>query len=383
MTGDHPAVRLCAALVTGALVAPLPGVASGRAAAAAAARAAAAERVCQVRDSRLNEISGMVATEHGFVVVNDSADDEPRRRIFFLDDACAVTRTVRYPSRPRDTEDLGIGADGTIWVADTGDNNRSRQTVAVWTLAPGGNRPVLHRMTYPDGAHDAEALLLTADGPLIVTKQPGPAGLYAPAAPLVAGGTVPLAKLGEVSLPDTTTSNPYSIFGRSLVTGGATAPDGRRVVLRTYADAFEFDVVDGDVVAALTGGKPRIVPLPDEPQGESISYSRDGRWLLTVSETADQPPGTRPTILRYPAPSPAGAGTTAPATAGAGPPTAAASGPAGASDPAAGGSPAARRGWAGPATPVLVAGAAIALAGIALLAVGLVLSIRSRRRDRA
>ncbi|MFG3691183.1 hypothetical protein [Micromonospora sp. NPDC047740] len=256
-----------------------------------------------MRDSRLTEISGMVVTETGFVVVNDSADEEPRRRIFFLDAGCKVVRTVRYPSRPRDTEDLAMGADGTLWVADIGDNDRSRETVALWKLPPGGDRPVLHRMTYPDGPHDAEALLMAGDGrPIIVTKQGGTAGLYAATGDLKPGATVPLEQVGQVSLPRTTTSNPFSFLGRAVVTGAATAPDRRRVVLRTYADAFEFDVVDGDVVAALTGGTPRVVPLPDEPQGESITYSRDGRFLLTVSETADQPPGTKPTVLRYPVP---------------------------------------------------------------------------------
>ncbi|SCF05462.1 hypothetical protein GA0074695_3148 [Micromonospora viridifaciens] len=279
--------------------------------------------VCQVRDHRLTEISGMVAVDTGFVVVNDSADEEQRRRIFFLDGDCSVVRTVRYPSRPRDTEDLAVDADGTLWVADIGDNDRSRQTVALWKLPPGGDRPVLHRMAYPDGPHDAEALLVAGDGrPIIVTKQGGAAGLYAPARALKPGGTVPLERVGQVSLPRTTTSNPFSFLGRAVVTGAATAPGGRRVVLRTYADAFEFDVAGDDVVAALTRGTPRIVPLPDEPQGESITYSRDGRFLLTVSETADQPPGTRPTIRRYPVPAVAPAGppaaTGAPTAAGAG-----------------------------------------------------------------
>lgn len=258
--------------------------------------------MCQVRDSRLNEISGMAATDTGFVVVNDSADEEPRRRIFFLDADCTVVRTVRYPSRPRDTEDLAIDADGTVWVADIGDNDRSRQTVALWKLPPDGTRPVLHRMTYPDGPHDAEALLFDRDRPIIVTKQAGAAGLYAPAGDLKPGATVPLERVGQASLPGTTTSNPFSFPGRAVVTGAATAQDRRRVALRTYADAFEFDVADGDVISALTSGIPRIVPLPDEPQGESITYSRDGRFLLTVSEAADQPAGTKPTILRYPVP---------------------------------------------------------------------------------
>ncbi|MEW1586711.1 hypothetical protein AB0283_14840 [Micromonospora vinacea] len=270
---------------------------------AATAGAAAGTPVCQVRDDRLREISGMVATDDGYVVINDGADDEARRRIFFLNQRCAVARTVSFPSRPRDTEDLAIGRDGTVWVADIGDNDRSRTTVGVWRLAPGAKQPVLHRMSYPDRPHDAEALLLDGSGrPLIVTKGgSGTVFLYAPATALRPDATTPLTALGQLTVPSTTTSNPFSFLGRGVITGAASAPDGRRVVLRSYADAFEYDVPDGDVVRALTTGTPRITPLPDEPQGESITYSRDGRSLLTVSESAGQPAGTRSTILRYPA----------------------------------------------------------------------------------
>jgi hypothetical protein len=111
-----------------------------------------------------------------------------------------------------------------------------------------------------------------------------------------------LTKAGVFTIPATTTSNPFSLLGRLVVTGGAVSPDASRVVLRTYADAFEFDVAGGDIVKAITTTEPRIVPLPDEPQGESITYSADGTALLTVSETSDQPAGTRPVILRYPLP---------------------------------------------------------------------------------
>ncbi|MEU8254450.1 hypothetical protein AB0C06_09340 [Micromonospora inaquosa] len=286
------------ALLAGALppaVVLVPGTAT--------AGTAAGTPVCQVRDDRLREISGMVASDDGYVVINDGADDEARRRIFFLDQRCAVVRTVSFPSRPRDTEDLAIGRDGTIWVADIGDNDRSRPTVGVWRLAPGAKQPVLHRMTYPDRPHDAEALLLDASGrPLIITKGgSGTVFLYAPTTALRADATTPLTALGQVTLPTTTTSNPFSFLGRGVITGAASAPDGRRVALRSYADAFEYDVPDGDVVRALTTGTARVTPLPDEPQGESITYSRDGRSLLTVSESAGQPSGTRSTILRYPA----------------------------------------------------------------------------------
>ncbi|WP_250005282.1 hypothetical protein [Actinoplanes sp. M2I2] len=258
--------------------------------------------MCAIRDERLDELSGLVATAGGYVAVNDGSDVADRRRIFFLDGSCRVTRTVRYPSRPRDTEDLGRAADGTLWVADIGDNSGIRTTVALWKLTPGAARPVLHRLAYPDGAHDAEAVLVPPTGnPVVVTKSGGTAGIYVVPGPLRPGSTAALRRAGEVTVPLTSTSNPFSFLGRAVVTGGATSPDGRHVVLRTYADAFEYDVTDGDVAGALSG-RPRQIALPDEPQGESVTYSADGRSLLTVSETSDEPAGTRPVILRYPLP---------------------------------------------------------------------------------
>jgi hypothetical protein len=264
---------------------------------AAAAAPAAATRVCQVKDKRLTELSGLAATPTGYVTVNDGADEGSHRKIFYLDRKCAVVRTVSYPSRPRDTEDLALAADGTLWVGDIGDNGENRTTIGLWRLAPGASKPELSRLSYPDGPHNAEALLLTATGtPVVVTKTVGTAEIYVPQTSVRAGKTTPLRRAGSVSLPVTGTSNPYSLAGRLLITGGAVSPDGKHAVLRTYADAFEFDVTGGDLVGALTGGSSRSVALPDEPQGESVAYSTDGTTLLTISEGKD------PVLLSYPLP---------------------------------------------------------------------------------
>ena len=272
---------------------------------------------CRIGDERLSEISGLVADGAGYVVVNDGADEASGRRIFFLDRSCRVTRAVAYPSRPRDTEDLARGTDGTLWVGDIGDNGKSRDSIGVWRLARGARAPALFRLSYPDGAHDAEALLVGGDGiPVVVTKDPFTAGVYVPDGPLRAGATTPLRRAGEFPIPLSGTSNPFGFKGRLVVTGGAVSPDGRRVALRTYADAFEFDVPDGAgggttadaLVRAVTGGPDRTVALPDEPQGESIAYTRDGARLLTVSEVTGQAGSVG--LLSYPrpdsAPQPAG-----------------------------------------------------------------------------
>jgi hypothetical protein len=271
--------------------------------------------VCAVSDRRVFKLSGLAATADGYVAINDGASNPADTRVFRLDGACRVQQVIAYPSTARDPEDLAIGDDGTVWIADIGDDNKNRATIAIWKLGAGATRPIIHRLTYPDGAHNAEALLLAAaDTPLIITKEATP-GIYRPTRPLVANSTagVPLVKVGELKLPDTNTANSLSFVGRKLVTGAANAPDNKRVVVRTYSDAYEWDVSDGDIVKAITTSAPLITPLPEEPQGEAITYSANGASFITVSDL-DNSKTTK--LLRYrPTPPPRPQPTTGAATA--------------------------------------------------------------------
>jgi hypothetical protein len=266
--------------------------------------AGAGQPVCRITDSRVTEVSGIVATNTGYVVINDSNVDRSRVKIFTLDAACKVTGVVSYPTIARDPEDVAVARDGTIWVADIGDNTsltggsgERRSTIALWSLAPGAREPVIHRLTYPDGnPRDAEAILLNGDGtPVIVTKQPG-GEVYVPDGPLVPRTTegVKLRSVGKFAATKTGTPNPLSFIGEATVTGGAVSLDGAKALVRTLSDAYEFDVADGDVAKAITSGKFRITPLPNEPQGEAISFTADGRSYVTVSDVAGPA-----SILRY------------------------------------------------------------------------------------
>ncbi|MFI7155050.1 hypothetical protein [Micromonospora chalcea] len=285
-------VTLALGLV-GAVVAP-----AGPAPAAPAAApvlAAAPKKKCTVEDNRLRELSGLIATSSGYVVINDGTDDPSRKRVFYLDAKCKVEKEVRYSGDgPFDTEDLALSPDRkTLWIADTGDNvekKTRRERVAVWTMPlSGAKQPVLHRLSYPGKEpHDAEALLVGDDNmPLVITKDlSGKSEIFTPTVKLKTAGDpepIPMKKVGEVTLPKTDTENKLGSPGRALVTGAARSPDGSKVVLRTYADAFEFDVSGGDIVKALTTGKPRITPLAD-PFGEAISYTPDGKLFVTVSD---------------------------------------------------------------------------------------------------
>ncbi|WP_130333178.1 hypothetical protein [Micromonospora kangleipakensis] len=293
----------------GATVAPA-GLALAGPAAAPVQAAAPGKKKCTVEDKRLRELSGLVATSTGYVVINDGSDIPSRKRVFYLDTKCEISKEpVQYSGDgPLDTEDLALSPDRkTLWIADTGDNITSksrRERVAVWHMPVNGSKqPVLHRLAYPEKKpHDAEALLIGDDNkPLIITKElSGKSEIFTPAAALKTGDTepVPMQKVGEVTLPKTTTDNKLGLTGRLLVTGAARSPDGKKVVLRTYADAFEYDVTGGDLVGALTKGTPHVTPLTD-PFGEAISYTPDGKSFVTVSDGGQLAPEDPIDILSY------------------------------------------------------------------------------------
>lgn len=242
---------------------------------------------CALVDPRLDEVSGLAVTPAGPAVVNDSGNATV---VHTLAPDCSAASTRRVGVTGRDVEDLARSADGTLWLADIGDNDRRRSSIALIRVPVRGAASV-HRLTYPDGPHDAETLLLPADGrPVIVTKDlGGRSGVYTTDAPPAGTAPTPLRRAGELVVPlSSTQGGPIGPFGRGLFTGGALSADGRVAAVRTYTDAWLYPVAGGtadDVVAGLRGA-PVGVPLPGEPQGEAIAFTADGT-LLSAGESGD------------------------------------------------------------------------------------------------
>ena len=131
------------------------------------------------------------------------ADGGRRVQLHRLDpDTCAVVESRTAEVDPYDAEDLAAGPDGSLWVGDIGDNDQRRSTVAVIVVPPRGE-PVLHRLTYPDGPHDAEALLVDARGvPTVVTKERRVRpGSTSPKGRSRGEGPTPLVHVADLALP--------------------------------------------------------------------------------------------------------------------------------------------------------------------------------------
>ena len=105
---------------------------------------------CALTDPRVAELSGLVADGKRWYAVNDGGT---AATVHVLTKDCAVEREIVGGVDPYDVEDLARAPDGTFWLADTGDNDQDRETVALIALTPDGDA-TLYRLTYPDRPHD-------------------------------------------------------------------------------------------------------------------------------------------------------------------------------------------------------------------------------------
>jgi hypothetical protein len=257
-----------------------------QAAAAQPAEPAKPANKCTMKDPAMVELSGIWADKDRWYMVNDGGE---KATVVVVRKDCTIERQIVGQVDPFDVEDLGRAPDGTFLLADGGDNNLERDTAALIALTPAG-KSTLYRLTYPDGKHDAEALLVGANGaPYFITKEVGNAGVYSPIRQLASPGPTPMKKVATIKLAATDTPGgpvPGPVGSRTI-TGGTVSPDGTVVAVRTYTDAYLYSAPDKDILKALNS-KPVRVPLPNEAQGEAIAFDPDGS-LVSASEKTGQP----------------------------------------------------------------------------------------------
>ncbi|TNE91333.1 MAG: hypothetical protein EP330_05515 [Deltaproteobacteria bacterium] len=243
------------------------------------------EKTGKLMDGRLDEVSGL-ATHGGLRWVHNDSGDVAR---FFALDATTGKTRATYELRgveAYDWEDLDLyqAPDGAwqLFLGDIGDNMEVRDTVQVHrvTLPDGTESATVDATTwtlrYPDGAHNAESLMVDPrTGELwIVTKhKKGQSAFFSAQLP-DGPGEVELVQRGTYVFP-------HESRGTELTTAGTFSPDGSQFVLRTYTHAWIWDRGDASVAEALTA-KPCRMKLRTEAQGESIAWDETG--LLTVSE---------------------------------------------------------------------------------------------------
>lgn len=251
-------------------------------------------------ESYADESSGVAASARHpglFWTILDSGNDP---EIIAIDSTAGVRARVPLEGAVnQDWEAVALGpcpAGTCIYVGDIGDNRARRPSITLYRLPePGaaalsesrGRHPAeVIEVEYPDGARDAEAMVVTPAGDaIIVTKgllsavkaYRVPAGAWS-----AAGQRVVAEDLGALPIA------PRSALGR-WVTDASLAPDGR-VAIRTYRDIFLFVLADEGRLQR--SDPPTACDISGlESQGEGITWADDSTLVLT-SEASRRAPGT-------------------------------------------------------------------------------------------
>jgi hypothetical protein len=277
------------------------------AASAQAGGYAKADLLFNLQDATIDESSGVVAgSAPGVLFTHNDSEDVPPFRFFAVGPKGQTLATYHVlGALNTDWEDIargpGMGGTPSLYLADIGDNFHIRPFLVISEVKePSIGNASANRtsvvgvvsttyLIYPEGDRpDSETFIVNpkTGGFVVVTKD----GATGSSRVYVASGTGMLTKVGTIEFTKIARPPQKSDFdatSRLSATGGDISPDGRRLVVRTYVEAFEWDISKG-LAAGLTTTPTRI-RLPFTRQGEAIAYSSDGRSVITTSEQLPAP----------------------------------------------------------------------------------------------
>jgi len=255
-----------------------------------------ARQIATLANQKVCESSGLACSrlKAGVFWTHNDSGGGPRLYAFNSDGdhLAAYTVTGAGASDWEDMASMQVGDGSCLVIADVGDNIWSRKTCTLYVVPepPVGTKEqpasgevrVAQRIdfTYSDGPRDCEAAAIDPTrGTLhLVSKEGLKCGVYemlwprddaGPAEPLVA------RRIAEIKMPPAVAMD--------------ISPDGRRAVVLTYVEAYEFTRGPKETWAAAFARTPRKLDMPRRNQGESICYGQDGKTLYLTSEFAPTP----------------------------------------------------------------------------------------------
>ena len=230
----------------------------------------------------LDEASGIAdsKTNPGYIWVQQDSGN-PNNIALLSHDGSFLKNIHIKTAINRDWEDMAI-ANGPvtganyIYLADIGDNSLIYAQYCIYRFAePGATTDVVSEcdkinFQYPDGAHNAEAILVDNRDIYIITKQDSPSKIY------------------KLSYPQNTSSVNTAIFCGTLsindVTAAAFSPDGKEIMVKTYSNIYQWKLKMGTGIINGLAQTPVNISYQFEPLGEAICFKNDNSGFFTLSE---------------------------------------------------------------------------------------------------
>lgn len=229
-----------------------------------------------IEDPRITESSGLAAsrTHKGIYWTHNDSAHSPK--VYAVDSRTGRTvAAITFQGvELRDVEAISIGPDGNVYVGDIGDNlNGTWPEVWIYRFPePKKLRdmtvtPTRFTVQYADGPRDAESMMVhpkTGRVWIVSKSDNGKGGLYAGPEKLSANGVNTFRRTQKIGL---------------WATDAAFSPDGTRLMVRGYFNGTMYRWKNDK--ATPVGSS---VPVPIMRQGESVTFTPDGRAMMFGSE---------------------------------------------------------------------------------------------------
>jgi len=238
--------------------------------------AAESERVSTIHDRRITESSGLaISTKDQKLAytINDAGD--PIVFAIKLSTGKVVGTTRVGGGVIGDFEALAIDGDGTMWLADVGDNDEVRRDAALYALPePGrGKHSVIAKrypVSYQGGPVDIEAMLVhpKTGKKFLASREMAKQGtLYSLPKKLSVNGDNRATDLGK-AFPVEVTDATFTV-------------DGSQTLIRTPGAVHVFD--------PKTWSEVEVLSVPEVEMGQSIAMEPDGKSFIMGSEGKNSP----------------------------------------------------------------------------------------------
>jgi hypothetical protein len=256
-----------------------------------------AKVVGTIDSNEIAESSGITASrcnESVFWTHNDSGDEA---LLFAINEKGKKLGTWKVTDAKNiDWEDIAAFKDEkgkcSLYIGEIGNNKRTRSEMTIYKVAepkvsdadkdssikkPSKTESAeAIKFTYPDGNYDSETLMI----------HPKTGDIYVLTKSLV--GASEVFKIGKKTEKIADFSVPALPNG--LLTGGEISPDGKRIIICDYFNAYEIILPkDAKNFDEIWKEKPLIIELGERKQGEAICYTFDGKAIIATSEKKNSP----------------------------------------------------------------------------------------------
>lgn len=259
----------------------------------------------RIDSPEIRESSGVAASQCQRDVYWTHNDSEGDAFLFAIDGRGRKLGTWRVTgAKNHDWEDIAAfrnkSGECELLIGDIGNNTRARGEFVIYRFAEPKvddstrnstrRKPISTETAraiivfYDRAPQDAETLMIhPASGDIYVIDKriTGAAGVFRLNANYSPNGRNELRFIGELSVP---------AIPNGLFTGGDISPDGQRVIVCDYFNAYELKLPENAAdFDEIWKQKPIVVALGARDQGEAVAYNADGTAIVATSERGKSP----------------------------------------------------------------------------------------------